>query len=128
VKLRHLADWNAARASNAERYRELLKGVGDLVFQQQAEYSTHVYHLFIIETERRDDLQRHLDAANIQTGIHYPTPIHLQPAYRDLGYAAGDFPHAERLADRMLSLPMFPELRDDQIQRVAAEVTRFFAD
>jgi dTDP-4-amino-4,6-dideoxygalactose transaminase len=128
VKLRHLPRWNQARAMHAETYRALLSGVGDLVFQQRAPYSTHIYHLFIVETDHRDALQGHLKAVGIQTGIHYPVPIHLQQAYKGLDYGRGDFPEAERLAERMLSLPMFPELRPDQSQRVAEEVERFFAN
>ncbi|HVD14469.1 MAG TPA: DegT/DnrJ/EryC1/StrS family aminotransferase [Actinomycetota bacterium] len=127
VKLRHLARWNEARARHAEVYRRLLAGVGDLVFQENAAWSSHVYHLFVIETGHRDALREHLAAAGVQTGVHYPVPIHLQPAYADLGHKQGDFPQAERLAGRMLSLPMFPELRPAQIAMVADEVRRFFA-
>ncbi len=127
VKLRYLPQWNEARATHAEEYKELLAGVGDLVFQQRVPYSTHIYHLFIIETEQRAALQECLNAAEIHTGVHYPIPIHLQQAYADLGYSRKDFPEAERLAERMLSLPMFPELRSDQIWRVAEEVKDFFA-
>ena len=127
VKLRHLPRWNKARMAHANGYRELLCGVGDLAFQQEAPYSTHTYHLFIVETERRDDLREHLDAREIQTGIHYPIPIHLQSAYEDLHYAKEDFPKAEHLAKRMLSLPMFPELRREQIERVAEGIKGFFA-
>jgi dTDP-4-amino-4,6-dideoxygalactose transaminase len=122
VKLRYLPRWNEARAAHADKYKEMLKGVDDLVFQERAPYSTHVYHLFVIEAEQRTALQKHLSAAGIQTGIHYPTPIHLQQAYEDLGYNKGDFPEAERLAERVLSLPMFPELHSDQIRRVTEEV------
>jgi dTDP-4-amino-4,6-dideoxygalactose transaminase len=128
VKLRHLPRWSKARAAHAKVYRELLGGVGDLVFQQEARYSTHVYHLFIVETEWRDALREHLDEHEIQTSIHYPIPIHLQRAYKDLAYGEGDFPKAERLAKRVLSLPMFPELRREQIERVAEETEKFFAD
>jgi dTDP-4-amino-4,6-dideoxygalactose transaminase len=127
VKLRHLPRWNKARVGHAEQYKDLLSGVGDLVFQDQACYSTHVYHLFVVETEWRDALQKHLDTRGIQTGIHYPIPIHLQRAYEDLDYGDGDFPETERLAKRMLSLPMFPELRSEQIERVAEEIKGFFA-
>lgn len=126
VKLRYLAEWNAARARHAVTYRRLLAEVGDLTFQQTVPYSTHIYHLFIVETEQRDALQRHLDNAGIQTVIHYPKPVHLQRAYADLDYDPGSFPHAERLAGRILSLPMFPELTNDQIELVVGEVRRFF--
>jgi dTDP-4-amino-4,6-dideoxygalactose transaminase len=126
VKLRRLAAWNQARIEHAFSYRRLLAGVGDLTFQEQAPGSNHVYHLLVVETERRDALREHLRAAGVQTGVHYPVPIHLQPAYQDLGYKPGDFPNAERLAARMLSLPMFPELRPDQIAFVADQVGQFF--
>ena len=86
VKLRYLSGWIKARAKNAEQYPNLLSGVGDLKFQKQLRYSTHVYHLFFVETEHRDALREHLNLAGIQTGIHYPKPIHLQQAYADLGY------------------------------------------
>lgn len=127
VKIKYLRKWNEARAANAARYREALQGIGDIAFQSPAAHSTHIYHLFIIETDARDELQRHLGAAQIQTGIHYPIPIHLQPAYADLDHAAGDFPEAERLAKRMLSLPMYAELAEGQIARVADEIARFYA-
>ena len=96
------------------------------MFQEQAPYSTHVYHLFIVETDRRDELMRHLAAAGIQTGIHYPVPIHLQPVYKELGYKRDDFPCAARIAQRILSLPMFPELQDEQVLHVVGSVKRFF--
>jgi dTDP-4-amino-4,6-dideoxygalactose transaminase len=126
TKLRHLPGWNEARARHAEKYRRLLNGIGDVTFQYRAPSSTHIYHLFIIETDQRDALREHLELAGIQTGIHYPKPIHLQDAYADLGYREGDFPKAERLALRILSLPMFPELSDGQIQCVTDEVHAFF--
>ena len=126
VKLPYLSEWNASRVRHAETYRRLLSGVGDLRFQQQVAYSTHIYHLFIIETASRDALQKHLAAAGIQTGIHYPTPIHLQSAYSDLGYRRGDFPHAEQLANCSLSLPMFPELSKVQLTQVVQAIRAFF--
>jgi dTDP-4-amino-4,6-dideoxygalactose transaminase len=126
VKLRYLPQWNKARAVHAEKYKEMLTGVGDLVFQRRVQYSTHIYHLFMVETEQRAALQKHLNAARIDTGIHYPVPIHLQQAYADLGYGKGDLPEAEQLAERTLSLPMFPELCSDQIERVAEEIKGFF--
>jgi dTDP-4-amino-4,6-dideoxygalactose transaminase len=128
VKLHHLPRWNEARVAHAEHYKSALEASGDLVFQQAVPYSTHIYHLFILETERRNALRKHLGACGIQTGIHYPVPIHLQRAYRDLGYGQGDFPETERLAKRIVSLPMFPELRPEQIERVADEIKRFFAN
>ena len=126
VKLPHLDRWNEARASRAARYRAALRGVGDLRLQEIAPGATSVYHLFVVETEHRDRLRRHLADAGIDTGVHYPVPIPLQPAYA-AGYRQGQFPHTEALARRSLSLPMFPELRDDQVDAVAAAVRRFFA-
>lgn len=126
VKLPYLPKWNALRAAHAEKYKELLGDVEGLRFQSAAPYSTHIYHLFIIETKDRDSLAKHLEAAGIQTGIHYPVPLHLQAAYSDLGYSEGNFPEAERLAKNMLSLPMYPELSAGQIEFVAAQVRNFF--
>jgi dTDP-4-amino-4,6-dideoxygalactose transaminase len=126
IKLPHLKDWNEARARHAREYRQRLAGVGDLQFQKPSDFSTHIYHLFIIETDHRDALQQHLEASGIQTGVHYPKPIHLQEAFQDLRYGPGDFPVAERLAARMLSLPMYPELTSAQIERVAKETKHYF--
>ena len=127
VKLRHLPAWNEARLRHADAYAAELAGVGDLVVQTRAGRSTHVYHLFVVESDRRDALREHLAARGIQTGIHYPTPIHLQEAYADLGLGAGAFPESERLASRMLSLPMYPELTSEQIAEVCGAIRDFFA-
>jgi dTDP-4-amino-4,6-dideoxygalactose transaminase len=126
IKLPHLKSWNEARAKHAGEYRERLTGIGDLQFQKVSSFSTHIYHLFIIETDHRDALQQHLEAAGIQTVIHYPKPIHLQAAFQDLGYGAGDFPVTERLANRMLSLPMYPELTLTQIDYVVESIRSHF--
>jgi len=127
VKLRYLAQWNQLRVRHAEEYRRQLAGVGDLAFQKLVPDATHVYHLFVIETERRDALRGFLAERSVRTGIHYPKPIHLQKAYADLGHRPGDFPHAESLASRALSLPMYPELTGDQVDYVCEQVRRFFA-
>jgi dTDP-4-amino-4,6-dideoxygalactose transaminase len=121
VKLRHLDRWNELRRRHAARYTELLKDA-NLVLPAEMDYARHVYHVYVIQTETRDDLQRQLSDVGIQTGIHYPIPIHLQPAYESLGHKAGDFPEAERQSARVLSLPMFAEMTDEQIQHVAATV------
>ncbi len=125
VKLGHLPAWNNARARHAATYRKLLGGFESLNLQQQATCSTHVWHLLVIESDERDRLHDHLTAAGVGTGIHYPVPIHLQPAYADLGYRRGAFPNAERLADRVLSLPMYPELSTGQVEVVADAVGQF---
>ena len=126
VKLPRLDGWNERRARHAARYRELLKGVGDLAFQDTVPGSTHTHHLFIVHTERRDALREHLARRGVDTVMHYPIPVHLQEAYRELGHKRGDFPNAERHSDRTLSLPMFAELTDEQVGRVAAAVREFY--
>jgi dTDP-4-amino-4,6-dideoxygalactose transaminase len=127
VKLRHLPAWNDARVRHASTYEAELQGVGDIGFQGRVRSSSHIFHLFVIETEHRDALREHLSAKGIESGIHYPTPIHLQEAYTDLQLGEGSFPEAERLARRSLSLPMYPELSDDQIGEVCGVVREFFA-
>jgi dTDP-4-amino-4,6-dideoxygalactose transaminase len=127
VKLQHLPSWNEARLHHADTYAGQLEGVGDLALQRRSGSSTHVYHLFVIETSERDALRSFLTARGIQTGIHYPIPIHLQDAYEDLGLGPGSFPQAERLAQRTLSLPMYPELTDEQIGLVADAIREYFA-
>jgi dTDP-4-amino-4,6-dideoxygalactose transaminase len=125
VKLPHLDAWNASRQRVAEAYREHLQDVPVTVPGADPP-GRHVYHLFVVETEDRDLLQRTLTQQNIQTGIHYPIPCHLQPSLSDLGYARGRFPHAERLAVTSLSLPMYPELSMAHVERVAGAIRTHF--
>lgn len=127
IKLRHLPDWNRARAEHAAEYRRLLGQIADCTPQTTSPDSTHIYHLFIVETSRRDALQRHLQTHGIHTGIHYPIPIHLQECYRSWNLGSGSFPAAERLAARILSLPMYPELSHEQIKYVVECVKNFYA-
>jgi dTDP-4-amino-4,6-dideoxygalactose transaminase len=124
IKLRHLEKWNGARHWHAELYRRLLAG-SEVVAPRQAEYAESVWHLYVIRVEQRDAFREHLASRGIVTGIHYPIPIHLQPAYRDLGYKKGDFPVTEVYADRIVSLPMYAELAPEQIEFVT-EATRDF--
>lgn len=121
VKLKYLDRWNDLRRQHAAQYNELLAGSG-LVLPIEMDYALHIYHLYVVQTDDRQGLQQALAAADVQTGIHYPIPIHLQPAYASLGHAVGDFPASERQAQRVLSLPMFPELTGEQIEQVAAAV------
>lgn len=121
VKLKHLDDWNAARGRAAEEYGKALAGK-NVVLPKIAPNTTHVFHLYVIQTNDRAGLQKALDAAGAQHGIHYPIPIHRQPAMADLGYKEGAFPVSERVAPLILSLPMFPELTKEQIARVAAAI------
>jgi dTDP-4-amino-4,6-dideoxygalactose transaminase len=126
VKLRRLDQWNEARVRHAAAYAAGLAGVGDLTLQRVAPDSTHVHHLFMVRTGRRDDLREFLAARGIQTGIHYPIPIHLQAAYRELDLGSGAFPNTEALARETLSLPMFPELSPEQLDTVVTSVREFF--
>lgn len=121
VKLRHLDRWNRQRQEVAQWYEEDLAGTG-LATPQVRSSSTHVYHLYVVSTSQREAVQAGLQVAGIATGIHYPLPLHLQPALRHLSYRAGDMPHTEAAAAQILSLPMFPELRRDQTQRVAGVI------
>jgi dTDP-4-amino-4,6-dideoxygalactose transaminase len=126
VKLRHLDEWNAARRECAARYRERLARSEAIVPAEPA-YAESVYHLYVFQVAKRDGLRVHLQSRGISTGIHYPIPIHLQPACADLGYQSGSFPVAEELSRTVLSLPMYAELPNETIEYVAAEVTRFTA-
>jgi dTDP-4-amino-4,6-dideoxygalactose transaminase len=117
VKLRHLERWTEARRSHAGLYTLLLKDSG-IITPREMPYARHVYHVYAVRTLHRDALVEALQAADIQYGIHYPVPIHLQPAYRDSRYGEGDFPIAERIASEVLSLPIYPEMQRSQIERV----------
>jgi len=121
VKLRHLDAWTDARRSRAAEYERFLTA-SEIESPIEMPYAKHVYHIYAIRTPDRVELQRSLQAHGIQTGIHYPIPVHLQEAYRDLGYVSGDFPHAEKAAREVLSLPMYPELSNIQVEVVCAAV------
>ena len=124
VKLKYLEKWNAARRWNAKLYQKHLEGSG-VVVPGEAGGAESVWHLYVIRTERRDALKEHLVSKGINASIHYPIPIHLQPAYQDLGYKRGDFPVTEAYADRILSLPMYPELSDRQVEFISQTVCEF---
>ena len=126
IKLRHLNQWNEGRRRVAALYRQALADVPEIRLPVEAEYARHVYHLYVIRTERRDELQQALAQQKIATGLHYPLPLHLQEAYRGMGLAAGSLPVTERTAKELLSLPMFPELTEGQVERVAGIVRSFF--
>ncbi len=126
IKLRHLAEWNRDRREIADRYRQLFRPLADsITLPYEASSSKAVYHLYVIRTQNREALQTHLAEAGIGTGIHYPVALHLQKAYLYLGYKQGDFPVAERAAAEVLSLPIYPQLRAGQQQRVAKEISQF---
>lgn len=124
VKLRHLEKWNAARRQHAALYQKLLNDSG-VMLPVQAVGVESVWHLYVIRSEQRDELKAHLAGRGISTGIHYPIPIHLQPAYQDLGHKEGDFPVTERYAKSILSLPMYAELTEDQIKWVVESIREF---
>lgn len=125
VKLKHLADWTAARRRVAHRYHELLAET-PMLLPREAAWAESVYHLYVVRHPRRDDLKKFLEAHRIGCGLHYPLPLHLQKCYASLGYQPGDFPVAEKAARQCLSLPIYPELTDAQMTRVAAVIKEFF--
>lgn len=125
VKLPHLNDWNARRASIAGRYSNGLSGL-PLELPVTAAGNKHVYHVYAFLTDRRDDLQQFLADRGVPTLIYYPRPLHLQTVYADLGYREGDFPVAEAVSKRILPMPMYPELTDEQVDFVIARVREFF--
>ena len=122
VKLPRLDGWNQARQRHAALYGELLAGSDVEPPTGPDDPQEHVWHLYVVRTSDRDELRGRLEQAGVATGIHYPIPIHLQPAYADLGLGRGSFPVSEQDAAEVLSLPMFPELEDAAIERVAAAV------
>jgi dTDP-4-amino-4,6-dideoxygalactose transaminase len=126
VKLAHLAQWNGARRERAAAYNQLLGGVeGAIVRPHEPSWSRAVYHLYVVRTHDRDGMMDHLKKAGIGTGIHYPIPLHLQKAYDYLNYRQGDFPVAEQVSSEIVSLPMFPQLQEEQQARVVREMLRF---
>jgi len=126
VKLARLDEANARRRAIAARYRSGLDDVPEVDLPVEDQDATSVHHLFAVGCDVRDALSEHLRGEGIATGMHYPVPVHLQPAFRDLGYSRGDFPHAERIADRTLSLPMYPELPDGAVERVCDTIRKYF--
>lgn len=127
VKLKHLDTWTRERRRVAHRYHELLAGT-PLQLPLEAPYAESAWHLYVVRHPRRDELKKHLESNHIGCALHYPLPLHLQRAYAYLGYKQGDFPVAEKAARECLSLPIYPELTDAQIQRVAAVIKSFFAN
>ncbi|HEX5593996.1 MAG TPA: DegT/DnrJ/EryC1/StrS family aminotransferase [Solirubrobacterales bacterium] len=125
VKLRHLPAWNQSRREAAEALRAGLAGTAVVPPAPAAADSDHVYHLFVVRSGERDALREHLDARGVASAVHYPTPIHLQPAYAGSGLRPGDLPVAERLAGENCSLPIFPAITDEQIAEIVAAVQSF---
>jgi len=125
VKLKHLAKWTNERRRVAHRYHELLADT-PLQLPREAGYAQSAWHLYVVRHPRREDLKKHLEANGIGCALHYPLPLHLQKCYANLGHQAGDFPIAEKAARECLSLPIYPELTDQQIRRVAEVIGSFF--
>ena len=122
AKLRHLEEWTEKRIKHAEYYRKLLENAPlELPFEEK--FAKHVYHLFVIKTQKRDSVMKHLNDNGISTGIHYPVPIHLQPAYGFLNYRQGSFPAAEKDAKEILSLPLFESITKEEIGYVAEKLS-----
>ena len=126
VKLRYLKERERARRSHAARYSQLLAGVGPVETPYIPADARHVFHQYTIRAAQRDELQKFLADRKIGNAVYYPVPLHLQPLYAELGHQRGDFPAAEEAAAEVLSLPMFPELRVEQIERVAATIAEFY--
>jgi len=122
IKLKHLAKGNEARRRHASQYDRILGGFEGVIIPRVAPGRVHVYHIYAIRVQRRDQVLQALASRGVSCGIHYPVPVHLQEAYSSLGYARGSFPVAERCADEFLSLPMFPELTPEQVEYVGQEV------
>src|SRR5580700_2672914 len=125
VKLRHLADWNRQRQEAANRYQQLFGTAEGVTLPYQPEWSRAVYHLFVVRVKDRAGLQKHLADAKIDSGIHYPVPLHQQKAYAHMGFKTGDFPVTEKVAPEIVSLPMFPQLTSEQQARVVDKVLEF---
>mgnify|MGYP001501951489 CR=1 FL=1 len=127
VKLRHLNEWDSRRREIALEYNKLLKDL-PLQLPDPGDKGEHVFHLYTILTDNREELRAYLKSRGVETGVYYPTPLHLQPAYADLGYRRGDFPVSESACERNLSLPMYPDLTDEQIHYVAETLRGFFEE
>lgn len=125
LKLKRLAGWNRARRENAKRYGCQLADIPGVTVVREAPSAQSVYHLYVILVEDRDGLQKHLSEKGIGTGLHYPLPLHLQKAYAYMGFKKGDFPVSERMAERLLSLPMFAELTPPQIDYVVDCIKKY---
>jgi len=126
VKLNHLEEWNRKRRQVAQKYNELLRDT-PVVTPYEAPNIEHVYHQYTIRADQRDQLAEFLKENGVGTMVYYPIPIHLQTIYKDLGYKEGSLPHSEKAAKEVLSLPMYPELTDEQIETVAGAIRKFYS-
>lgn len=124
VKLKYISSWNEARRNHASSYRKLLQNT-DIILPTEQKDNKHIYHIFAVRVADRDNLLNKLKNEGIGAGIHYPIPLHLQPAYRYLGYKKGDFPITEKCAREIISLPMYPELDEVKIKKIAEAISKF---
>ena len=127
VKLRHLEGWNNHRRLLAARYNEALAGLAEVGTPQEAPYAHHVYHLYALCVADREALAASLRSAGIESAVQYPHPLHLTPAFADLGYARGDFPHCERICEALLSLPLYADMSEAQVDYVVDAIYRHYA-
>lgn len=127
TKLKYLDRWNERRRKIANRYIRNLSDLERISIKTPKEWAEAVYHLFVIETEKRDELVKELSKNHISTGIHYPLPIHLMKSFEDLGYRKGDFSVSERCSERVLSLPMYPELSDSEVDKICEMIRKFLS-
>src|SRR5207244_13402168 len=125
VKLKHLDRWTRERRRVAHRYHELLADT-PLQLPREADYAESAYHLYVVRHPGRNELKKYLEANRIGCALHYPVPLHLQKCYAHLGHEPGDFPIAERAARECLSLPIYPEMTEEQIERVTDVIRNFF--
>ena len=126
IKLKYLNEWTKQRQEIAQLYYKTLKNVGDIKLPMVHVNSTHVYHLFVIRTDFRNELQQFLSTKGVGSLIHYPIPVHMQLAYKSLGYQKGDFPIGEKLADTVLSLPIWPGMKNSEVLYVCNSISEFF--
>jgi len=125
VKLKHLSEWNEKRRQKAYRYNEMFGQLDSLILPHEPSWTKGVYHLYIVRVQQREELQKYLSEKGISTGLHYPIPLHLQKAYGGLGYIEGNFPVTEKVGKEILSLPMFPQLTNDQQDEVVNKIKEF---
>ena len=126
VKMKYIEDWTKMRRENAKKYSERLSDIEQVIIPYELENVKHVYHLYVIRAKDRDNLQIFLRENGIGTGLHYPIPLHLTQAYSHLGHKKGDFPIAEKLSNEILSLPMYPELTEEEIDYVCEKIKAFY--
>jgi dTDP-4-amino-4,6-dideoxygalactose transaminase len=127
LKLKKLDRWNESRRDNAHTYTKQLRNIVEIVTPQETDYGKHVYHIYAIRIRNRNRIHDHLRQNGIGVLIHYPIPLHLQPVYEKLGYRRGDFPVAEKIASEVLSIPMFPHLKEKDIKYISNVLKDIYA-